>query len=378
MKIIRVSQKTDFKELRRAWNQILVNGGSNNIFLTWEWLFNWWEVFADKDDELYILQGVEEGRIIAIAPLYLHKGYLKELKFLGSGIVCSEYLSFICSGKDAVQFARQVFAYLRRNIRQWDMLSLEGIPADDNAAGTLKASARRNNMRIKTIKKHRCIYMPLPDLKISRALKEKIESRKRKLGRKGLLEIAHSEKQEDQALMEQYTTLISLHQKRWKEMQCKEGGLFENRLFRQFMDRITAVFNGNNWLNINILTLDGKGIAAYYCFTFNGKVSGYLTGFDPAHKKCSPGAVCLWESLRYYEKKGFTEFDFLRGEEEYKRDWSENHRMLEDTVIAKKGMRAFFYLRAKEVCSFFKEIARRTISPRFFASIRAIKFRKSR
>ncbi|MDD2703470.1 MAG: GNAT family N-acetyltransferase [Candidatus Omnitrophica bacterium] len=378
MEIVRVSNENNFKGLRDIWNQILFENGSDNIFLTWEWLFHWWETFKDKNDELYILAGIEDGKIAAIAPFYLHKGYLREIRFLGSGIVCSEYLSFICRRQDADLFARQVYVYLRKNIRQWDLISLEGILSGDCSITAFKTLASKGRLDIKTIKKHRCFYLSLRDQKIPGPRKEKIEYRKRKLNRKGRLEFEQSDGQSYTAVCGKYKTLVALHQKRWQEMQHKKGGLFENRLFRKFMDKITAVFHENRWLNISILTMDTEKIAAYYSFTFNGKISGYLTGFDPAYKNYSPGAVCLWESICYFGEKGFTEFDFLRGEEEYKRDWSENYRTIENVVIGQNGIRAFLYIRSKTFFEFLKGIARKTLSPRLFAHIRAVKFKQSR
>ncbi|MFA5362080.1 MAG: GNAT family N-acetyltransferase [Candidatus Omnitrophota bacterium] len=378
MEIIRISNRYNFKELRHLWNQILSESGSDNIFLTWEWMFHWWESFEDKKDELYILTGVKEGKITAIAPLYLHKGYLNELRFLGSGIVCSEYLSFICRRQDAQEFARQVYAYLRKNNRQWNILSLEGTLSGDSSITAIKILARAERMDIHTRNKHRCFYLPLRDKRTAGPQKEKIEYRIRKLSRKGKLGFEQNNGQSYAEVCLKYKTMAALHQKRWKHLQNKNGGLFDNRLFQKFMDKITAVFHEKHWLNISILTLDGKSIAAYYSFTFSGKIYGYLTGFDPAYKNYSPGSVCLWESLLYFEQNGFTEFDFLRGEEEYKRDWSKNYRSIENVIIAQNGIRSFLFIHGIAFLGFFKEIARKTLSPRVFAYIRAIKFKKSR
>ncbi|HEY4593430.1 MAG TPA: GNAT family N-acetyltransferase, partial [Thermoanaerobaculia bacterium] len=47
----------------------------------------------------------------------------------------------------------------------------------------------------------------------------------------------------------------------------------------------------------------------------------YQSGFDPAHSALSPGTLLVAQAIRRAIEEGKTAFDFLRGDEPYKRRW---------------------------------------------------------
>ena len=59
-----------FEGLKSDWNLLLKESNCDNIFLSWEWLYTWWESFKEGK-KLFIIAAEEEGRIIGIAPLCL-------------------------------------------------------------------------------------------------------------------------------------------------------------------------------------------------------------------------------------------------------------------------------------------------------------------
>ena len=68
-----VEEISDVDSFRREiWDPLLRQSPDNHIFLTWEWLFSWWQ-YHGADKKLRIILIKDNGRIIAIAPLMQSK-----------------------------------------------------------------------------------------------------------------------------------------------------------------------------------------------------------------------------------------------------------------------------------------------------------------
>ena len=94
-----IQDVASFAELRPEWNRLLASSRSDCLFLTWEWLFTWWQHLAG-DRRLHLLAVRAAGRLIAIAPFARAPRFrfghpLETLEFLGSGFVGSDYLDVI-------------------------------------------------------------------------------------------------------------------------------------------------------------------------------------------------------------------------------------------------------------------------------------------
>ena len=70
------------KSLANKWNNILSQSESDSIFLTWEWVFNWWQVYGSGKQLRVLVVRDQHEDIVAIAPFYAHTK-----RFLG-GLSC--------------------------------------------------------------------------------------------------------------------------------------------------------------------------------------------------------------------------------------------------------------------------------------------------
>ena len=80
-------------------------------------------------------------------------------------------------------------------------------------------------------------------------------------------------------------------------------------------------------LRLAVLRVAGAAVAATYGFVSGGRLYCYLSGFDPAVAKLSPGAVLLGWVIDEAIGEGVEEIDFLRGAEDYKYLWGGVDRM---------------------------------------------------
>src|SRR5690606_2489009 len=95
-----VDDADSFLALKEEWNELLQASSVNCIFMTWEWMFTWWQELAE-DRKLWIVKVSQEGQLLALMPLVQRPSRLlrlipfRVLEFIGSGNVGSDYLNMI-------------------------------------------------------------------------------------------------------------------------------------------------------------------------------------------------------------------------------------------------------------------------------------------
>jgi hypothetical protein len=63
---------------------------------------------------------------------------------------------------------------------------------------------------------------------------------------------------------------------------------------------------------------EGRKAAGYLNLDYDDQISVYNSGYDPEFREISPGWVLLAYLIKLANEKGYSNFDFLRGNEEYK------------------------------------------------------------
>ena len=74
----------------------------------------------------------------------------------------------------------------------------------------------------------------------------------------------------------------------------------------------------HGWLWLAFLEVDGQKAAAALNFDYRNRLWGYNSGVDVRFMELSPGWVLLAYVLQWAAENGRSEFDFMRGDEEYK------------------------------------------------------------
>jgi CelD/BcsL family acetyltransferase involved in cellulose biosynthesis len=72
------------------------------------------------------------------------------------------------------------------------------------------------------------------------------------------------------------------------------------------------------YLWLAFLEVDGSKAAASLNFDYKNKLWGYNSGVGREHMELSPGWVLLADVIQWCCENGRSEFDFMRGDEDYK------------------------------------------------------------
>jgi CelD/BcsL family acetyltransferase involved in cellulose biosynthesis len=101
-----------------------------------------------------------------------------------------------------------------------------------------------------------------------------------------------------------------------KQDPAKEKFLTEAMRSQMLVTARTAMSKG--WLRLAFFEVGGKKAAAAYNFDYGNRLWGYNSGVNRDFIELSPGWVLLGHMLHWACEHGRTEFDFMRGNEEYK------------------------------------------------------------
>lgn len=348
MNIETVTRVEDFVAMEVQWNDLLAVSGSDSVFLTYDWLYTWWDVFG-AEYELFLLLCKDEpgGRLLGIFPGYLKTtGALvktKSLRMLGSEHVTSDFLECIVRQGQEQHVYSAFFEYLAQNRDLWDVIEITDVPETSVFAEFLRGQDILPPFRQEDNEKI-CPYVPLPQdweeflATLSPKTRRNVRYYRNNLGRQGTVEI--EEVSTPEQLREVMPDMVRLHQQR--KQQVGFSGRFSSQSYTRFHDGICSRFLDAGRLLLVFLTVDGKRVAFFYNFTFQGRVNVYQSGFDIDWGKYSIGALLMGHVIEMAINRGNRYIDFLRGHEEYKYHWTERERMLFDFVTYNDSLRGSF------------------------------------
>ena len=297
-------KQTTFEELKEIWKELLQKNEVNEVFLTYEWLTTWWNVYG-KDKQLLLLKITDNNEVIGIAPLMIEN---KVIKFIGDPH--SDYHDFIiCKNKEWT--IREIIGHIRKNIKH-KLMNLTNIP---DCSSTISILERNSKIYFKKI------LNVCPYIRINSSyedFKKSMKSKLRKNIKRGL------ELYEDKLGFNiengDLNKFFDLHKKRWDN--TKTPSRFNKEIHKSFFEGISKL----NFFKLSYLKFEDKTLAFHAGLYYNNKAFSYMPAYDPDYYKMSPGFVLLNLLIKNSFENNLNEFDFGNGAEEYKNRFSEDNR----------------------------------------------------
>jgi hypothetical protein len=285
--------------------------------------------------------------LVGLAPFYIRVKTrwgvvrVREVCFLGTGEVCSDYLDVVALEGREDEVLKAFLAFLLGARKEWDRLVLTDIPEDSPTVKLLPLVGRQKGLRAHIAPWTRCPYVLLPEKAddvprlLGSASRKELRKDRRRLMAEGTLEFQVASDPADAA--RQLEVLIKLHQASWQAR--GQPGHFSSERFAAFHRAVVPKLAASGRLYLGTINLNGDPIRAEYGFFYRNKAHAYLPGFEPAWGKFSIGFVYTAFALEYAISKGFTEFDFLQGAEEYKYRWTSTEHRNVKLTLSSTGIR---------------------------------------
>ena len=152
--------------------------------------------------------------------------------------------------------------------------------------------------------------------------------------------------------------LFLLHQS-WFALR-KKNDSFQGNLREEFHKKLAHSFFEQDILRIFQLKVSNKTIAALYCYEYANQLFYFQAGSDPEWLKYSVGMVIMGHVIHYAHTNGLSRFDFLRGDEDYKFNWTNKSRLLGSVYLGISG-RGKMFLVKKEAYIQLKKCIKTTL-----------------
>jgi len=342
IRIERFTHEHQLAPLRAQWNAL----ARGVAFRSYEWLESWWRTYGVGPNRQLCVLGAfgANGRLVGIAPWYLDATPLggRVLRFLGSGEVCSDYMSVLCDVNQRDPVCASIVHWLSMDAEQptstrtgWNRLELDGVDAADETMARILDGMLAAGHLVSTRSRASCWRVHLPESwdaylqQLSRSHRKQLRRLERNYFDSGraLLHLAGNERELGLGL----EALVRLHQRRRTSL--GERGAFASTRFIDFHAETAQRLLATGNLRLVWLELDGQIVAAEYQVLGDGVVYAYQSGIEPTALSHEPGRLITLASLQLAIAERRRAFDFLRGDEAYKAHWRAVPRPSEDVTI---------------------------------------------
>jgi CelD/BcsL family acetyltransferase involved in cellulose biosynthesis len=313
---------SDLIPLASDWNDLLSESVTHIPFLRFEYLSAWWSTRGGgewPDSELAVVTALSAGRLTGVAPLFLSRNPDGDaaLLLLGS-IEISDYLDVIVRPADLPGFLAGLMDFIvQMEPLDWKLLDWHNLPEVSPTLPVLKSEAEQRGLVFTQERTYHVPSIPLTgnfetylagiDKKQRHEIRRKMR-RAEDCGRNVrwyILEKASSLEAEVEAFLD----LMA---------EDSEKAAFLTHSMRNQMRLACRAAFECGWLQLAFLEIDGQKAAGYLNFDYQNRIWVYNSGIDRHFMDLSAGWVLLGHLLQWANDKKRDEFDFMRGNEDYK------------------------------------------------------------
>ncbi len=321
-----IATSAELALLESEWNDLFQRANPENIFLSYGWMATWWKHFG-KGQLAVIAVRDAAGILQAVAPFYVSRSSealgARRLAFLADDHVGSDYLSILSTAAFGATAVEEIARVLFAHRRQWDYIELCDT-ADSPIMAALSAEFAARGMHASETTRRVCRYIPLPPTfekylaGISTSLRANYRRRWRILQNEHQAEcVAISD---PAGLEKTFPTLIALHRMRFEQREAESAFLAPR--VPQFHAEALRVLAKQGAARLFLLKAAGESIAAIYGFSVGQAFQFYQCGMHPGWVRHGLGQVLIGNAIEQNIASGHATFDFLRGDESYKMQWT--------------------------------------------------------
>lgn len=334
-----------FAALRGEWTDLAAADPEPNIFLTWPWAHTWWQRFGQgrPHHELHIAVVRDAVGVVGIAPLYSSR--------VGAGPVFTTAIQRI--NHDAGDYGGML---LGRRADEAVALLVDHLGAQLHGGravvvlSRLASDARFTGLLGDELVRHAATIEPLVEsidtclltdvsgeFNLNKlAKKHKIRQRLRRLGEAHdpVEFVVHT----GDTLEAGLDRLVTLHDRRWEEIDDPMQGLLADGEHQQFLLDAIRALDAEGMVRLLSIEAAGTPVAVELDFVHQRRVFLFKGAFDPDFAEFSPGQLLTHKVFEDGLAAGIEVFDFCRGDVPYKRRWTNGERHLTTITLSRPGL----------------------------------------
>lgn len=323
----------DYQQLAVEWLQ-LESQADCSVFLSWQWLSIWLSTYKPNVMLMRVLSG-DELVGLAILCCRAERRHLfvgsRVLRLHQTGVdiedqIWIEYNGLLVKRGLSASVEQAVLEFLHNQWTAWDEIVLTGI---DMQQALRWQQHSRYNARLSW--QAACFGVDLYKLRqsqqsflssLSANCRYQINRSKRRYQQAGLLRL---EKPTCNEQAQQWFDAIGpWHIERWGSAAGQSG--FSNPAFVAFHHAMLAEYWPKQQVELLALMVGEAHLATFYHLRYRDRIYFYLAGFKPEQdNQLKPGLVGHSLCIEHYCQQGLLFYDFMAGDERYKRQLAQQH-----------------------------------------------------
>ncbi len=283
----------------------------NCLFVLPLWLKTWWETFGE-DEDLEILSGYRQGKLVGIAPLRIQE---KTARFIGGENVC-DYQDMIVASNHHLEFFRAILTHLKQ--KKIHFFELAALRPESVSLTELPNLAEEMGYAVVCSQVAYSYEIELP---------RSWESYLKMLGGKQRHEIRRKLRRLNEAGQIRYRVIhrpdemsknMDIFFSMFKASRPDKSEFLTAQMvsFFRLLAQKTAQ---KGLLRMSFLDIDQEPAAGVMCFDYNDTVFLYNNGYDPRFGNLSVGFLSKVYSIKDSIERGKRRYDLLKGDEGYKK-----------------------------------------------------------
>ena len=321
-----------FARLRREWGELLERSDAG-LFNAWEWLFPWWHRIG-SDREPWILTARDlDGALVGLLPLALERRRVagrrvRRLAFLGETHVGSDYLDVVAARGLEEPIARAFGSAIAAAHPGWDVLDLTDLPEGSPTLAAVRDAFAEEIFEARVTERFLCPCERFGPGETFESFLQRTARRDNYLRRRKWLERQEGFRIElargPDGLARPLAEFQRLHALRWEADGGSQG--IKGPSVEAFHRDATQWLAERGKLRLYTMYLGERALASVYGLVHHGEFIYFQSGYDPEWRNKSVGLVLVGETFRGAFEEGLGGYDFLRGTETYKSDWTRQQR----------------------------------------------------
>jgi CelD/BcsL family acetyltransferase involved in cellulose biosynthesis len=311
----------DFSEFSATtWNSLVKQSIADTPFSRYEYLSEWWKTLGGgewKQATLVLVSATENDQLVGIAPLFITEYDGQRALMLVGSIEISDYLDLIVREDDLSRFLAGLLDFLVSSLTDnWSAIDWYNIPDSSPTLAALKTESERLGWA-----HHEEVYRPTPYIPLNGSFDEylsRLEKKQRHEIRRKMRRAAESGRVRFYVVDKNADIETELEGFFHLMIQDPNKAMFLRDAMRDQMSTTIQAAHELGYLWLGFLEVDGVKVAASLNFDYKNKLWGYNSGVSRTHMELSPGWVLLAHTIQWCCENNRYEFDFMRGDEEYK------------------------------------------------------------
>lgn len=323
-------------EFQEQWDTLLEQSINDVPFLRYGYLETWWQTRGGgewtQEAQLAILSAHQNNSLVGIAPFFFFRENEKTtLYFLGSKEIC-DYLDFIVKPADLESFIHELLDYMTSPaFPHWDQMILYNLVQTSPSVTALENAARSKAWHFESECSKQSPFVMLPgnweEYLASIDKKQRHEIRRKMRRAEENTDLNWYSTKNESALDEDIEAILHL-----MSLDAGKTKFLTPCMSEQMRLTMRWAFK-ESILHLSFLEIQKQKAAGYFCFNYKNKLLVYNSGFDPGFSEYSPGWVLLGNLLQWSNENKISEFDFMRGNEEYKYRFGAKDRFVVCAII---------------------------------------------